>query len=134
MLARRAGVVAGGAWGLMAFAIVIEQGDRQCLHLLPVLTPSRLRRSAAPDRADPGVRSRAERPICDRGIAVAAHVALLAAWEWQMRALQLIAGDLTDSASAWAEQRRLDADDPARSSSSAIRASCSTPTSIASQS
>ncbi len=39
-------------------------------------------------------------------------LALLVAWEWQMRALQLTPGDLADSASAWAEQRRLVTDDP----------------------
>jgi len=34
-------------------------------------------------------------------------VLLLAAWEWQMRRLNLHAGDLGDSPQAWAEQRRL---------------------------
>jgi hypothetical protein len=41
-------------------------------------------------------------------------LALLAAWEWQMRALQLTPGDLADGASAWAEQRRRVTDDPAQ--------------------
>ncbi len=40
------------------------------------------------------------------GIAVLIALALLAAWEWRLRGLQLAAGDLDDSASAWAEQRR----------------------------
>ena len=31
---------------------------------------------------------------------------LLALWEWQMREQQLVAGDLSDSPSAWAEHRR----------------------------
>ncbi|MET0582922.1 MAG: hypothetical protein ABWY48_02375 [Pseudoxanthomonas sp.] len=39
-------------------------------------------------------------------------VALLAAWEWRMRALGLEAGDLEDGGSSWAEQRRrIDAGD-----------------------
>ncbi|HEX6741377.1 MAG TPA: hypothetical protein VF079_06235 [Sphingomicrobium sp.] len=34
-------------------------------------------------------------------------ILLLAAWEWQMRRLELRAGDLSDSPQAWAEQRRM---------------------------
>jgi hypothetical protein len=50
-----------------------------------------------------------------RPISVAAFallLVLLTAWELQMRALQLEPGDLADSASAWAEQRRRVSDDP----------------------
>ena len=53
-----------------------------------------------------------ERPVPDRpwrGIfigAVVVFVAAMAVWEWQMRRLQLAAGDLRDNGSAWAEQRR----------------------------
>ena len=39
-------------------------------------------------------------------------LALLAVWEWRMRALQLQPSDLADSPSAWAEQRRRVNDDP----------------------
>lgn len=41
-------------------------------------------------------------------------LALLGTWEWRMRALQLRPGDLADSASAWAEQRRRVTGDPAQ--------------------
>jgi hypothetical protein len=46
--------------------------------------------------------------------AFALLLVLLTAWEWRMRALQLTPGDLADSASAWAEQRRRVTDDPAQ--------------------
>ena len=46
--------------------------------------------------------------------ALALLLVLLTAWEWRMRTLQLSPGDLADSASAWAEQRRRVTDDPAQ--------------------
>ncbi len=59
-----------------------------------------------------------ERPVPAKPWAVIALVAallflaLMALWEWRMRALGLEAGDLSDGASAWAEQRRrIDAGD-----------------------
>lgn len=45
-------------------------------------------------------------------VALAVFAALLAAWEWRMRALGLLPGDLGDSPAAWAEQRRRVTDDP----------------------
>jgi hypothetical protein len=39
-------------------------------------------------------------------IAFVILVVLLAAWEWQMRRMELRSGDLSDSPQAWAEQRR----------------------------
>jgi hypothetical protein len=50
-----------------------------------------------------------------RAVTLAALVlllALLSAWEWRMRSLGLVAGDLGDSPSAWAEQRRRVTDAP----------------------
>lgn len=41
-------------------------------------------------------------------------LALLSAWEWRMRTLQLTPGDIADSPSAWAEQRRRVSADPAQ--------------------
>jgi hypothetical protein len=46
--------------------------------------------------------------------AFALLLVLLTTWEWRMRALQLTPGDLADSASAWAEERRRVTDDPAQ--------------------
>lgn len=39
-------------------------------------------------------------------VALLLLLALLAAWEWRMRTLELAAGDIDDTALAWAEQRR----------------------------
>ena len=62
-----------------------------------------------PERPVPG------RPWGPIALSVALIVAaLMGLWEWRMRQLQLVPGDLDDGASAWAEQRRrIDAGDVA---------------------
>lgn len=80
---------------------------------------SSFERLTAADR--PGVAQPVpERPVPSQpwgpiGLAVLVIVAaLMAGWEWRMRQLQLLPGDLDDGASAWAEQRRrIDAGDVA---------------------
>jgi hypothetical protein len=72
--------------------------------------PPGLRKTAAdrPGQAQPvPIRDIPSRPWVRMGaVAFFAVALLLTAWEWQMRRMQLHAGDLGDSPQAWAEARR----------------------------
>ena len=126
-------------------------GEGQCLHLLPVLSrrpracvkrEGALPAGPAPDRVRPpgrgaaGADPRHSQPAVGPDHDRASRVALVArrrrARGQRARSIGLHAGDLDNSEVAWVKER-VALGQPPRSRSSAIRASCSTPTSTASR-